>query len=195
MARDVSANYLMQGRVPVGGPSDGTPLWPRASPAPSRRSAERLGNGVANRVESGMEYGEAAGRRKCLLILECRTNASPGIDIYNAPSFLYRSVMQTSGSPPAAARPEDSSLIVMLVAAAFFMENLDGTIIADRAAANGRTRSTCIPSTSASASRPYLLIARVFIPISGWGRRPLRRAQTCSPPRLPSSPRRRSRAA
>ncbi|MCJ9723031.1 DHA2 family efflux MFS transporter permease subunit [Agrobacterium sp. SHOUNA12C] len=67
--------------------------------------------------------------------------------------------MQTSGSRPL--------LIALLVAGAFFMENLDGTVIA-----------TALPQMAASfGARPvdlnigmsaYLLTLGIFIPISGW---------------------------
>jgi EmrB/QacA subfamily drug resistance transporter len=65
------------------------------------------------------------------------------------------------------ANPRGSSVIVMLVAATFFMENLDGTIIA-----------TALPQMAQSFSlhpvdlslgiTSYLLTLAVFIPISGW---------------------------
>ncbi|MGV7243294.1 MFS transporter, partial [Caballeronia sp. M23-90] len=63
--------------------------------------------------------------------------------------------------------PRGSSVIVMLVAATFFMENLDGTIIA-----------TALPQMAQSFGlhpvdlslgiTSYLLTLAVFIPISGW---------------------------
>jgi EmrB/QacA subfamily drug resistance transporter len=63
--------------------------------------------------------------------------------------------------------PHGSSVIVMLVAATFFMENLDGTIIA-----------TALPQMAQSFGlhpvdlslgiTSYLLTLAVFIPISGW---------------------------
>jgi EmrB/QacA subfamily drug resistance transporter len=71
---------------------------------------------------------------------------------------------------PAAAKPAANSrplLIALLVAGAFFMENLDGTVIA-----------TALPQMAVSfGARPvdlnigmsaYLLTLAVFIPISGW---------------------------
>jgi EmrB/QacA subfamily drug resistance transporter len=71
---------------------------------------------------------------------------------------------------PADARPASSSrplFIALLVAGAFFMENLDGTVIA-----------TALPQMAVSfGARPvdlnigmsaYLLTLAVFIPISGW---------------------------
>src|ERR1700743_1268159 len=71
---------------------------------------------------------------------------------------------------PAHAAPASSHrplLIALLVAGAFFMENLDGTVIA-----------TALPQMAVSfGARPvdlnigisaYLLTLAVFIPISGW---------------------------
>jgi EmrB/QacA subfamily drug resistance transporter len=72
-----------------------------------------------------------------------------------------------SSSPSASVRHGSSTLITSLVAAAFFMENLDGSIIA-----------TALPQMAQSFHiRPvelsvgitsYLLTLAVFIPISGW---------------------------
>ncbi|MGA7780574.1 MAG: MFS transporter [Paraburkholderia sp.] len=60
-----------------------------------------------------------------------------------------------------------SSLIVSLVAAAFFMENLDGTIIAT--ALPQMARSFHIHPVDLSIGiTAYLLTLAVFIPISGW---------------------------
>src|ERR1700709_1122220 len=67
----------------------------------------------------------------------------------------------------ASASPTRPLLIALLVAGAFFMENLDGTVIA-----------TALPQMAVSfGARPvdlnigmsaYLLTLGVFIPISGW---------------------------
>src|SRR5271156_5433412 len=72
-----------------------------------------------------------------------------------------------STSPSASVRHGSTTLITSLVAAAFFMENLDGSIIA-----------TALPQMAQSFHiRPvelsvgitsYLLSLAVFIPISGW---------------------------
>src|ERR1700689_4900951 len=63
--------------------------------------------------------------------------------------------------------PSKSTLIALLVAGAFFMENLDGTVIA-----------TALPQMGVSFHRnpvdlnmgmtAYMLMLAVFIPISGW---------------------------
>src|SRR5579862_481508 len=63
--------------------------------------------------------------------------------------------------------PSKSTLIALLVAGAFFMENLDGTVIA-----------TALPQMGLSFHRnpvdlnmgmtAYMLMLAVFIPISGW---------------------------
>ncbi|MEQ5838241.1 MFS transporter [Paraburkholderia acidicola] len=72
-----------------------------------------------------------------------------------------------SGSPSVAARPSGSSLIVTLVAAAFFMENLDGTIIAT--ALPQMARSFGVQPVELSIGiTSYLLTLAVFIPASGW---------------------------
>jgi EmrB/QacA subfamily drug resistance transporter len=63
--------------------------------------------------------------------------------------------------------PSSGSLIVTLVAAAFFMENLDGTIIAT--ALPQMARSFHIHPVDLSIGiTSYLLTLAVFIPISGW---------------------------
>ncbi|CAB3758434.1 DHA2 family efflux MFS transporter permease subunit [Paraburkholderia humisilvae] len=70
-------------------------------------------------------------------------------------------------SPSAATRSEGSSLIVMLVAAAFFMENLDGTIIATALPQMARSFGVH-PVDLSIGITSYLLTLAVFIPISGW---------------------------
>jgi EmrB/QacA subfamily drug resistance transporter len=60
-----------------------------------------------------------------------------------------------------------SSLIVMLVAATFFMENLDGTIIATALPQMARSFSVH-PADMSLGITAYLLTLAVFIPISGW---------------------------
>ncbi|MFM0201483.1 MFS transporter [Paraburkholderia fungorum] len=59
------------------------------------------------------------------------------------------------------------SLIVMLVAAAFFMENLDGTIIATALPQMARSFGVH-PVDLSLGITSYLLTLAVFIPISGW---------------------------
>jgi EmrB/QacA subfamily drug resistance transporter len=75
--------------------------------------------------------------------------------------------MQMSDSPPAAARSGTSSLIVMLVAAAYFMENLDGTIIATALPQMAHSFNVH-PVDLSIGITSYLLTLGVFIPISGW---------------------------
>ena len=75
--------------------------------------------------------------------------------------------MPQPAEPPTALPPQRSTLIAFLVAGAFFMENLDGTVIA-----------TAIPKMAGSfATNPvdlntgmtaYMLTLAVFIPVSGW---------------------------
>lgn len=63
--------------------------------------------------------------------------------------------------------PGHGSLIVMLVAAAFFMENLDGTIIATALPQMARSFGVH-PVDLSLGITSYLLTLAVFIPISGW---------------------------
>jgi EmrB/QacA subfamily drug resistance transporter len=65
------------------------------------------------------------------------------------------------------ARSEGSSLIVILVAAAFFMENLDGTIIATALPQMAHSFNVH-PVDLSIGITSYLLTLAVFIPISGW---------------------------
>ena len=60
-----------------------------------------------------------------------------------------------------------SSLIVTLVAATFFMENLDGTIIATALPQMARSFGVH-PADMSLGITAYLLTLAVFIPISGW---------------------------
>ncbi|BBU27419.1 MFS transporter [Burkholderia sp. THE68] len=60
-----------------------------------------------------------------------------------------------------------SSLIIMLVAATFFMENLDGTIIATALPQMARSFNVH-PADMSLGITAYLLTLAVFIPISGW---------------------------
>ncbi|AET88983.1 MULTISPECIES: MFS transporter [Caballeronia] len=71
--------------------------------------------------------------------------------------------------PPTSVREKNtgSSLIVMLVAATFFMENLDGTIIATALPQMARSFSVH-PADMSLGITAYLLTLAVFIPISGW---------------------------
>ena len=60
-----------------------------------------------------------------------------------------------------------SSLIPLLVAGAFFMENLDGTVIAT--ALPQMARSFHVGPVSLNVGMTaYMLTLAVFIPISGW---------------------------
>jgi EmrB/QacA subfamily drug resistance transporter len=67
----------------------------------------------------------------------------------------------------AVARSGSSSLIVMLVAAAYFMENLDGTIIATALPQMAHSFNVH-PVDLSIGITSYLLTLGVFIPISGW---------------------------
>jgi EmrB/QacA subfamily drug resistance transporter len=75
-----------------------------------------------------------------------------------------------SGSAPPSdrsVRTGESSLIVTLVAAAFFMENLDGTIIATALPQMARSFGVHAVDLSIGITS-YLLTLAVFIPVSGW---------------------------
>lgn len=77
-----------------------------------------------------------------------------------------------SGSAPllpttTSVRTSNSSLIVTLVAAAFFMENLDGTIIATALPQMARSLNVR-PVDLSIGITAYLLTLAVFIPVSGW---------------------------
>ncbi len=70
--------------------------------------------------------------------------------------------------PSSAVTPKGaSSLIVSLVAAAFFMENLDGTIIATALPQMARSFHMH-PVDLSIGITSYLLTLAVFIPVSGW---------------------------
>ncbi|SIT43627.1 Drug resistance transporter, EmrB/QacA subfamily [Paraburkholderia piptadeniae] len=77
--------------------------------------------------------------------------------------------MSMSDTPTARSGRADSrqSLIVTLVAAAFFMENLDGTIIATALPQMARSFGVHAVDLSIGITS-YLLTLAVFIPISGW---------------------------
>ncbi|KMZ11996.1 Permease of the major facilitator superfamily [Candidatus Burkholderia humilis] len=62
---------------------------------------------------------------------------------------------------------KDSSLIITLVAATFFMENLDGTIIATALPQMAHSFGVH-PANMSLGITAYLLTLAVFIPISGW---------------------------
>src|SRR6266700_4334384 len=78
-----------------------------------------------------------------------------------------RMVMSSQTDARSALRFPPSTLVALLVAGAFFMENLDGTVIA-----------TALPQMALSfGANPvdlnmgitaYLLTLAVFIPVSGW---------------------------
>lgn len=72
-----------------------------------------------------------------------------------------------SGSSSTALRAPESPLIVFLVAGAFFMENLDGTIIATALPQMARSFGVH-PVDLSIGITSYLLTLAVFIPISGW---------------------------
>jgi EmrB/QacA subfamily drug resistance transporter len=79
------------------------------------------------------------------------------------------SMSDTPSAPSGHAAPRDGrqSLIVTLVAAAFFMENLDGTIIATALPQMARSFNVHAVDLSIGITS-YLLTLAVFIPISGW---------------------------
>src|SRR3984957_21332889 len=64
-------------------------------------------------------------------------------------------------------RPDKASLIAILVAGAFFMENLDGTLIATALPQMGLSFHVS-PVDLNVGMTAYLLMLAVFIPISGW---------------------------
>jgi EmrB/QacA subfamily drug resistance transporter len=70
-------------------------------------------------------------------------------------------------SMPSTAESRSSSLIITLVAATFFMENLDGTIIATALPQMARSFGVH-PADMSLGITSYLLTLAVFIPISGW---------------------------
>src|ERR1700737_5562005 len=63
--------------------------------------------------------------------------------------------------------PRRASLIATLVAGAFFMENLDGTVIATALPQMGQSFHVS-PVDLNMGMTAYLLMLAVFIPISGW---------------------------
>ncbi len=63
--------------------------------------------------------------------------------------------------------PRRSSAVALLVAGAFFMENLDGTVIATALPSMARSFSSTA-SALAVGMTAYLLTLAVFIPASGW---------------------------
>ena len=78
--------------------------------------------------------------------------------------------MSDTTPSPAASRmspASGSSLIVFLVAAAFFMENLDGTIIATALPQMAQSFHV-LPVDLGIGITAYLLTLAVFIPVSGW---------------------------
>jgi EmrB/QacA subfamily drug resistance transporter len=64
-------------------------------------------------------------------------------------------------------RPPKASLIAILVAGAFFMENLDGTVIATALPQMGLSFQVS-PVDLNMGMTAYMLMLAVFIPISGW---------------------------
>ena len=89
--------------------------------------------------------------------------------------------------------PRPSIYVTTLIAAAFFMENLDGTIIAT--ALPQMAKSFHVGAVNLNIGMTaYLLTLAVFIPISGWSRTASALAPS-SPPPSASSRWRRSSAA
>jgi EmrB/QacA subfamily drug resistance transporter len=79
-----------------------------------------------------------------------------------------RSYCRAHGSPKIKASPiQKSTTISILVATAFFMENLDGTVIATALPQMGKSFHVN-PVDLNIGMTAYLLMLAVFIPISGW---------------------------
>ena len=70
-------------------------------------------------------------------------------------------------SPSPAFSARQARLIALIVAGAFFMENIDGTVIATALPQMARSFATTPLALSLGMSA-YLLTLAVFIPISGW---------------------------
>src|SRR5712691_7729968 len=81
-----------------------------------------------------------------------------------ARSDMAMSIEAEAGSPP---RFQHSTLVALLVAGAFFMENLDGTVIATALPQMAQTFGAS-PVDLNMGMTAYLLTLAVFIPVSGW---------------------------
>src|ERR1700761_5476143 len=75
--------------------------------------------------------------------------------------------MASEAFPDAAAAHSSWRAVALLVASAFFMENLDGTVIATALPQMGRAFHVSAVSLNIGITA-YLLSLAVFIPISGW---------------------------
>src|SRR4029077_18899935 len=64
-------------------------------------------------------------------------------------------------------RVQQSTLVALLVAGAFFMENLDGTVIATALPQMAQTFGAS-PVDLNIGMTAYMLTLAVFIPVSGW---------------------------
>src|SRR6478609_6319 len=120
-------------------------------------------------------------RSVCALSARCRKCCVAGFPAIAkttiaAKALLSRLECQASNETCRSARPmpsasnrekKGSSLIVTLVAATFFMENLDGTIIATALPQMARSFNVH-PADMSLGITAYLLTLAVFIPISGW---------------------------
>ena len=84
--------------------------------------------------------------------------------LYNGPLSMVMSIEADAGSPP---RFQHSTLVALLVAGAFFMENLDGTVIATALPQMAQTFGTS-PVDLNMGMTAYMLTLAVFIPVSGW---------------------------
>src|SRR6195256_3158953 len=74
------------------------------------------------------------------------------------------SIEAEAGSTP---RFQQSTLVALLVAGAFFMENLDGTVIATALPQMAQTFGAS-PVDLNMGMTAYMLTLAVFIPVSGW---------------------------
>jgi EmrB/QacA subfamily drug resistance transporter len=76
-------------------------------------------------------------------------------------------VMPIEAEAPAPRRIQQSTLVALLVAGAFFMENLDGTVIATALPQMAQTFGVS-PVDLNLGMTAYMLTLAVFIPVSGW---------------------------
>ncbi|WP_022902927.1 MFS transporter [Curtobacterium sp. B8] len=73
----------------------------------------------------------------------------------------------TTTTPTPSARRAGSTAVAVLVAGTFFMELLDGTILATAAPAMGRDLGVDSAAVGVAITA-YLVTLAVFIPVSGW---------------------------
>src|SRR5438105_15772290 len=78
-----------------------------------------------------------------------------------------RMVMSSQTDARSALRFPPSTLVALLVAGAFFMENLDGTVIATALPQMAQTFGVSAVDLNVGMTA-YMLTLAVFIPVSGW---------------------------